>query len=90
MIITLKLSEHENYLIYIGESPSKDKILKHDKTKDVEYLKDGFFIDNQIGFFGLVTCYFKDIATLLNNIKKEHHSKIIEVVKTKIYLRLFA
>lgn len=86
MELILKVSEYERYSFNVGVLPTKDSWLTDNtKVNNTEYLKDGFFIRNQLGFFNLMTCYFKDVATLLNNINKKYHSEILELIKLKKY-----
>ena len=88
MLITLQISGTERHLINVGKLPSKDTHLTNSVDTDTEYKKDGCYIHPTIGFYGLRTSYFKDMATLLNGTKKQYHSKIIEQLKTKIFFRI--
>ena len=67
--IALKDDSGRPYLIIIGEEP------KSAKGKS-EYKKDGFYISPQLGFYGLVTAYFKDMNTLKKNIEKKYHKQL--------------
>ncbi len=68
--LALKDDSGRPYLIIIGEEPK-------DAKARAEYKKNGFYIDPQTGFFGLVTSYFKDVNTLKKNIAKKYHKQII-------------
>jgi hypothetical protein len=57
------------HLLIVGEEP------KDSKGKS-EYKKDGFYISPQIGFYGLITAYFKDEKTLKKIIDKKYHNQL--------------
>ena len=67
--ISLKQDNGQPFLIFINETP-KNIIGKK------LYKKDGFYIDNQKGFNGLITCYFKSIKLLKQNINKKYLKQI--------------
>lgn len=67
--ISLKQDNGQPFLIFINDTP-KNIIGKK------LYEKDGFYIDNQKGLNGLITCYFKSIKLLKQNINKKYLKQI--------------
>jgi len=67
--LTLKQDNGQPFLIFINETP---KTIIGRKS----FKKDGFYIDNQKGFNGLITCYFKSIKLLRQNINKKYLKEI--------------
>lgn len=57
------------FLFIVGETPT-------DKQGAIKYLNNGYWIDNQKGFNGLITSYFKDIDTMKNNISAKYYNQI--------------
>jgi hypothetical protein len=69
-VISLKQDDGRPFLVFIGKEPNTEKGKK-------SYKKDGFYIDNQMGFNGLITSYFKDKKTLKENISSKYHNQIM-------------
>ena len=57
------------FLFKVGYAPTTKK------GKEA-YEKDGFYIDNQRGFNGLITSYFKDDTSLRENTDSKYHKQI--------------
>jgi hypothetical protein len=60
-------------MFFVGKEPDND--VKNPNAKE-NYKKEGFFIDKQLGFSGLLTAYFKDYNTMLKNISTKYHSQL--------------
>ena len=69
-VVTFRQDDGRPFLVYIDKLPPTEKGKK-------EYLKDGFYIDNQMGFKGLITSYFKSKKLLKENINPKYHSQIM-------------
>jgi hypothetical protein len=74
---TMKDNRGRPFLLIVGELPRDEKGAKH-------YLDKGYWIDNQKGFNGLITSYYKDIATLKQMISPEYHDQIFNTEEKKI------
>ena len=72
--ITITEENNRNYLIFIDKIPSE---LEGAKAKKF-YNKNGYYISKQMGFYGLITSYFKDIKTLKDYTNKKYHNQIDE------------
>lgn len=66
---TAKDDNGRPFMFIVGELPRDAKGKK-------EYLDNGFWIDNQKGFNGLITSYYKDVETLRKNILPKYYSQI--------------
>ena len=75
-VVTLRQDNGRPFLAYIDKLPPTEKGKK-------EYLKNGFYIDNQMGFKGLVTSYFKSKKLLKENINPKYHSQIMAKERNK-------
>ena len=67
--ITITENNGRNHLIFIDKQPSEIKAKKL-------YNKNGYYISTQMGFYGLITSYFKDIKTLKDYTNKKYHDQI--------------
>jgi hypothetical protein len=74
---TMKDNRGRPFLLIVGELPRDEKGAKH-------YLDKGYWIDNQKGFNGLITSYYKDIATLKQMISPEYHDQIFNTEEKQI------
>ena len=72
--ITITEENNRNHLIFIDKIPSE---LEGAKAKKF-YNKNGYYISKQMGFYGLITSYFKDIKTLKDYTNKKYHNQIDE------------
>lgn len=72
----------QRYSISVGIKPSEDPFLGrgYKGCADTKYLIEGFYIDPQLGFYNLCTCYFKDMETLRKNILDIVFKEITEMI----------
>ena len=70
--IIIKENNGRNHLIFIDKLPSELEGIKAKKF----YNKNKYYISKQMGFFGLITSYFKDIKTLKDYTNKKYHNQI--------------
>jgi len=74
---TITLSEkNSRFLLFINKTPP-------DFDDVNSYIKDGFLVSNQIGFYGLITAYFKTENILLKNTNLLYHKQIKKQICTK-------
>jgi len=65
--VALKFNGYR-YLLNIGVKPTDRK---EPIQADEQYDKEGFYISPQLGFHGLMVCYFINIETMRANLSKE-------------------
>jgi len=68
---TLKTTEGQPVLFIVGEPP-------YGIEEKSIYKKDGYFINPQLGFHGLLTAHFKDNKTLKKIVNKKYHKELKE------------
>lgn len=72
--IVIREKNNRPHLIFIDKLPSELEGIKAKKL----YNKNGYYISTQMGFYGLITSYFKDIKTLKDYTNKKYHNQIDE------------
>ena len=70
---TGKMESGQPFLFFVGTAP-KNGYKAEDAVE--KYNRDGFWIDNQLGFNHLLTAYFKDYETMLSNVDKKYHNQL--------------
>tara|TARA_R100000353_G_scaffold146360_1_gene105083 strand:+ start:278 stop:505 length:228 start_codon:yes stop_codon:yes gene_type:complete len=72
---TITITENNGipHLIFIDKQPSEIKAKKL-------YNKNGYYISTQMGFYGLITSYWKNIKTLKDYTSKKYHNQINEQI----------
>lgn len=64
-----KNANNFRYLLFVNKTPPN--------YEDVNsYFENGFLVSPQIGFYGLITAYFKTEKILLESTKKKFHEQI--------------
>jgi len=67
----LRTTKGQPILIIVGESPKGI-------VEKAIYKKEGFYIDSQLGFKGLLTAYFKNNKILKKIVDKKYHKQLKE------------
>jgi len=64
-----KNENNSRYLLFVNKTPPN--------FEDVDsYIENGFLVSPQIGFYGLITAYFKTENILLESTNKKFHEQI--------------
>jgi len=71
-----KNANNFSYLLFVNKTPPNYENVN-------SYFENGFLVSPQIGFYGLITAYFKTEKILLKNTNSFYHKQIKNQLCTK-------
>ena len=72
-IFTGKMDNGQPFMFFVGKEPKNG--YKSENAKEL-YNKNGYWIDNQLGFDNLLTGYFKDYESMLDHTNPKYHNQL--------------